>query len=115
MSNSTYSARSIYKKMRISPRKLGLVADLIRGTKVSYAFKQLSFSKKRIAHSVQKCLQSAVSNAEHNYGYDIDRLVVSEVTVGKSLVLKRVKFRARGRANRINKFFSNLYITVKEV
>ena len=108
------SAQSIAKSLRVSPRKLNLVAQSIRNMKVEDAIVQLSFSPKRISQDVKKCLQSAIANAENNFGLDIDSLVVSSATVGKALVMKRVMIKARGRAARINKFFSNLYITVTE-
>jgi large subunit ribosomal protein L22 len=113
--NNKGSSHAIAKSIRVSPRKLNLVASFIRNMKASDALVQLSFSKKRIALEVKKCLQSAVANAENNFGLDIDNLVVTNATVGKALVMKRVMPRARGRAARINKFFSNLYITVTEV
>lgn len=102
------------KSIRVSPRKLNLVVAFIRNMKVSEALVQLTFSPKRIAKVVKDCLQSAVANAENNLGLDIDRLVITKATVGKALVMKRVMPRAKGRAARINKFFSNLYITVTE-
>lgn len=108
------SAIAIAKSLRVSPRKLNLVASSIRNMKVSEALVQLTFSQRRIAHDVKKCLQSAIANAENNYGLDIDKLFVVTATVGKGLVMKRVMPRAKGRAARINKFFSNLYITVAE-
>lgn len=101
--------------IRISPGKLNLVAGLIRNMHVNDALIQLTFSKKRIARDVKKCLMSAVANAENNHGLDIDRLYVTEVMVGKSLVMKRFSPRARGRAGRIEKFFSNLSIVVTEM
>jgi len=107
---ATAKANSI----RVSPRKLNLVASFIRNMKVSEALVQLTFSSKRISKVVKDCLQSAVANAENNLGLDIDRLVITNATVGKALVMKRVMPRAKGRAARINKFFSNLYITVTE-
>jgi large subunit ribosomal protein L22 len=109
------SATAISRSLRVSPRKLNLVAGFIRNMKVAEALVQLTFSRKRIAKDVKKCLQSAVANAENNFGMDIDNLVVTHATVGKALVMKRMMPRARGRAARINKFFSNLYITVTEV
>jgi large subunit ribosomal protein L22 len=112
--NKMNSAVAISKSLRIAPRKLNLVAGLIRNMKVSDALIQLTFCKKRISRDVKKCLQSAIANAENNFGLDIDNLVVTSATVGKALVMKRVMPRARGRAARINKFFSNLYITVTE-
>lgn len=112
MSNLLVKASS--KKLRTSPRKLNLVAATIRNMKASEALVQLTFSKRRIAIDVKKCLQSAIANAENNMGLDIDKLYVSEAWVGKSLVMKRVRPRARGRSAKINKPFSNLYITVSE-
>ncbi|MBP7189912.1 MAG: 50S ribosomal protein L22 [Rickettsiaceae bacterium] len=109
------SANAVTKNMRVSPRKLNLVASFIRNMKASEALVQLTFSKKRIAGQVKKCLQSAIANAENNFGLDIDKLVVSSATVGKSVVMKRVMPRARGRSARINKFLSNLYITLTEM
>ncbi len=108
---ATASARSL----RVSPRKLNLVASSIRNMKASEALIQLTFSPRRIAKDVKKCLQSAVANAENNLGLDIDALLITSATVGKALVMKRIMPRAKGRATRINKFFSNLYITVTEV
>lgn len=108
---ATYSK---IKSLRTSPRKLNLVAGLIRGLPVQEALVQLAFSKKRIANDVKKCLKSAIANAEHNNNLDIDLLYVKEVLVGKSLVMKRFKARARGRAGKIQKFFSNLKIIVSE-
>lgn len=108
------SATAISRSLRVSPRKLNLVAALIRNMPVSEALAQLSFSRKRIAFDVKKCLQSAVANAENNFGFDIDSLIVLSATVGKSLVMKRMRARARGRSARINKFLSNLYITLVE-
>ncbi len=115
MSNNTNSAKAILKMVRISPRKLNLVASAIRNVKASEALVQLTFMQKRIASDVKKCLQSAIANAENNYGLDIDSLYITEATVGKALVMKRMMPRARGRAGGIKKFFSNLYITVSEV
>ena len=102
------------KRLRTSPQKLNLVAAMIRNMKTSDALVQLSFSPKRIADDVKKCLQSAVANAENNMGLDIDNLVVSSATVGRSIVMKRMRARARGRSARISKPFSNLYITVSD-
>jgi large subunit ribosomal protein L22 len=100
------------KALRISPRKLNLVAGLIRNMSVSEAMVQLTFSHKRIAKDVKKCLQSAVANAENNFGLDIDGLFIHTISVGKSFVMKRMHPRARGRSARINKPFSNLYIAL---
>ena len=107
-------ARSYVKYIRTSPQKLNLVAQLIRGKKAERALTDLEFSSKRVAQHVRKALEAAVANAENNHGLDIDRLVVSEATVGKSVVMRRFRARARGRAGRIEKNFSNLTITVKE-
>jgi large subunit ribosomal protein L22 len=111
---SVIEVKAVANNIRVSPRKLNLVASLIRNMKASDALKQLSFSEKRIAIDVSKCLKSAIANAENNYGMDIDNLVVSLATVGKSIVMKRMRPRAKGRGARIEKFFSNLYITVVE-
>lgn len=100
--------------LRTSARKLNLVAALIRRMHISEALVQLSFCSKRIAADVKKCLQSAIANAENNFGLDIDNLYVTSATVGKSFVLKRFRARARGRGARIEKPFSNLHITVSE-
>lgn len=102
------------KNLRTSPRKLNLVAAMIRKMSVGEALVQLTFCSKRIAADVKKCLQSVIANAENNNGLDIDNLVIVSATVGKSFVMKRMRPRARGRSARINKPFSNLYITVSE-
>lgn len=102
------------RSLRVSPRKLNLVAASIRNMKVADALVQLTFSSKRIAVAVKKCLQSAVANAENNMGLDIDNLYVNSATVGRGLLMKRVRPRARGRSARIKKPFSNLYITMSE-
>ncbi len=108
-------ARCFVKSIRISPQKLCLVADLIRGSKASDALVQLQFSQKRVAKIVKNALNSAIANAENNHDLDIDNLVVSRVNVGKSIVMKRFRARARGRGARILKPFSNLEIIVKEI
>ncbi|MCP5361903.1 MAG: 50S ribosomal protein L22 [Hyphomicrobiales bacterium] len=107
-------AQAKARSLRISPQKLNLVAQLIRGRHVEDAVAQLSFSRKRIAKDVLKVLQSAIANAENNHNLDIDRLVVAEATVGKSLVMKRYRPRARGRAGKIMKPFSNITIRLRE-
>ena len=101
--------------LRTSPQKLNLVAALIRGKKVEKALSDLTFSKKRIAVDVKKCLQSAIANAENNHGLDVDELVVAEAYVGKNLVMKRGRPRARGRFGRINKPFSEITIKVRQI
>ncbi len=108
------AAQAKLRNIRISPQKLNLVAQSIRGLKVDKALNELEFSPKRIALDVRKCLQSAIANAENNHNLDIDSLVVSEAFVGKGLVMKRMNTRARGRGARIEKPFSNLTIIVKE-
>ncbi len=91
-------AKAVARMLRVSPQKLNLVAQLIRGKKVSTALADLQFSRKRIAVDVRKCLESAIANAENNHDLDVDDLVVKEAYVGKALVLKRFHARARGRA-----------------
>jgi len=107
-------ARAVGRMLRVSPRKLGLVAGLIRGKAASAALAELTFSKRRIAHDVKKVLQSAIANAENNHQLDVDRLVVSEAHVGKALVMKRFSARARGRSARIVKPFSHITVVVRE-
>ena len=103
------------KSIRTSGQKLNLVAKSIRGCNIKVAIDQLTFSKKRIAREVLKVLNSAIANAENNFGLDIDKLVVSEAYVGKSIVMKRMRARARGRAARILKPLSKLTILLKEI
>ncbi|MGO8740033.1 50S ribosomal protein L22 [Rhodoblastus sp.] len=108
-------AKAVCRMIRVSPQKLNLVAQLIRGKKVDRALADLTFSEKRIAHDVKKTLESAIANAENNHDLDVDDLVVAEAFVGKALVMKRFHARARGRAGRVEKPFSNLTIVVREV
>jgi large subunit ribosomal protein L22 len=103
------------RMLKTSPQKLNLLAQLIRGKKVEKALSDLTFSKKRIALDVKKCLQSAIANAENNHGLDVDELVVAEAWVGKNLVMKRGRPRARGRFGKIQKPFSELTIKVRQV
>ena len=103
------------RMLRTSPQKLNLVAAMIRGKKVDRALTDLTFSKKRISEDVRKCLQSASANAENNPNLDVDELVVAEAYVGKNLVLKRGRPRARGRFGALRKPFSELTIKVREV
>lgn len=103
------------RMLRTSPQKLNLVAAMIRGKKVEKALTDLTFSNKRIANDVRKCLQSAIANAENNHNLDVDELVVAEAYVGKNLTLKRGRPRARGRFGRIIKPFSELTIKVRQV
>jgi large subunit ribosomal protein L22 len=106
---------AVNRMIRTSPRKLNLVAALIRNKKVGKALADLTFSKRRVAGDVKKTLQSAIANAENNHGLDVDDLVVAEAHVGKNLVMKRGRPRARGRFGRIEKPFSQLTIKVRQV
>ena len=128
---SDSEAKAVARMLRISPQKLNLLAQLIRGKKVSTALADLEFSRKRIARDVRKCLESAIANAENNHdldvddlvvaeahvgkALDIDSLVVAEAFVGKNLIMKRFAARARGRASRIEKPFSEITIVVREL
>ncbi|MBO22406.1 MAG: 50S ribosomal protein L22 [Rhodospirillaceae bacterium] len=107
-------ARAVVKNLRISPQKLNLVAEQIRGKPVQRALMDLEFSRRRIAQSVKAGLESAIANAENNHQLDVDRLVVAEATVGKGLVMKRWRARARGRVARIHKPFSQITLVVRE-
>jgi large subunit ribosomal protein L22 len=109
-----HQATAIGRNIRVSPRKLNLVAQTIRGKKVERALSELTFSPKRIAKTVKKVLQSAIANAENNHDLDVDDLVVSEASVGKNLVMKRFHARARGNSGGIEKFFSQITIIVEE-
>tara|TARA_B100000123_G_scaffold190852_1_gene142492 strand:+ start:417 stop:785 length:369 start_codon:yes stop_codon:yes gene_type:complete len=118
MADKTDNKKQAYakaKSIRTSGQKLNLVAKSIRGCNIKVAIDQLTFSKKRIAREVLKVLNSAIANAENNFGLDIDKLVVAEAYVGKSIVMKRMRPRARGRAARILKPFSKLTILLKEI
>ncbi|RYY09358.1 MAG: 50S ribosomal protein L22 [Alphaproteobacteria bacterium] len=108
-------AKAVARMLRVSPQKLNLVAQMIRGKKVDTALAELQFSRKRISTEVKKCLESAIANAENNHDLDVDDLVVTQAFVGKALVLKRFHARARGRGARILKPFANLTIVVREV
>jgi len=108
-------AKAVARMLRVSPQKLNLLAQLIRGKPVEAALADLEFSRKRIASTVKKALESAIANAENNHSLDVDDLVVAEAHVGKALVMKRFHARARGRAGRVEKPFSNLTIVVREV
>ena len=107
-------ARAVLRNLRVSPQKLNLVVAMIRGLDANKALSALSFSRRRIAGDVKKVLQSAIANAENNHSLDVDRLKVKEAHVGKGLVMKRFKARARGRGARILKPFSHLTIVVAE-
>jgi large subunit ribosomal protein L22 len=108
-------AKAVARTIRVSPQKLNLVAQMIRGKKVAAALADLTFSRKRISDTVKKTLESAIANAENNHNLDVDALVVAEAFVGKSIVMKRFHARGRGRASRVEKPFSHLTIVVREV
>jgi large subunit ribosomal protein L22 len=108
-------ARAVTRLMRVSPQKLNLLAQLIRGKKVDRALADLTFSRKRVAKDVKKTLESAIANAENNHALDVDALVVAEAYVGKNLVLKRIRARARGRAGRIEKPFAQITVILRQV
>ena len=111
---SDNEARSMARLLRTSPRKLNLVCQTIRGKSAEAALAELTFSKRRIANDVKKTLESAIANAENNHQLDVDRLYVAEATVGKSMVMKRIRPRARGRVGRILKPWSRLTLVVRE-
>ena len=118
MTDKTDNKKQAYakaKSIRTSGQKLNLVAKSIRGCNIKVAIDQLTFSKKRVSREVLKVLNSAIANAENNFGLDIDKLIVSEAYVGKSIVMKRMRPRARGRAARILKPFSKLTILLQEI
>ena len=114
MEKNTTLVRAINKNVRTSPRKLALVCNFIKGKKVDVALRDLEFSRKRIAKDVSKTVKSAISNAENNYQFDIDNLFVKEAYVGKSLVMKRFRPRAKGRAAPILKPYSSVTIILSE-
>ncbi len=107
-------ASATLRSVRVSPQKLNLVASAIRGKSAESALSTLTFSPRRVSNEVKKLLQSAIANAENNHQLDVDRLVVSEATVGKSFVMRRWRARARGRVGRIEKPYSNITIVVRE-
>ena len=108
-------AQAVLSNLRVSPRKLNLVAGLIRNKKASAAVATLTFSKRRIAQDVRKALESAIANAENNHQLDVDQLVVTRAEVGRAVVMKRFHARGRGRSARIEKWFSHLKIVVAEI
>ena len=108
-------AKAVARMLRVSPQKLNLLAQLIRGKKVATALADLEFSRKRISTEVRKALESAIANAENNHNLDVDDLIVGEAWVGKDMVMKRFSPRARGRAGRIEKPFASITIVVREV
>src|SRR5215813_4175729 len=107
-------AKAYLHVLRTSPRKLNLVAQTIRGKSASSALAELTFSPRRIARDVKKVLQAAIANAENNHQLDVDRLYVKEATVGRAFVMKRFHARGRGRAARVEKYFSHLTVVVRE-
>jgi large subunit ribosomal protein L22 len=111
---SDSEAQAVARNLRVSPRKLNLVAGLIRGKPVDSALADLEFSRKRIAQDVRKCVMSAVANAENNHGLDVNELVVSEAFVGKNLIMRRFQARGRGRASSITKPFSQITVIVRQ-
>ena len=114
MEKNSISVTAVNKNVRSSTRKVALILDFIRGKKADVAIRDLEFTRKRIAHDVKKTVQSAVANAENNYQYDIDNLYVKEAYVGKSIVMKRFRPRAKGRASAIKKPFSRITIILGE-
>src|SRR5262245_48329493 len=112
---SESEAKAVARNLRVSPQKLNLLAQLIRGKKVSQALADLEFSRKRIAGDVRKCVMSAVANAENNHGLDVDDLIVAEAYVGKNMTLKRFHARGRGRSGKIVKPFAQITVVVREV
>ena len=114
MQKNNTSIRAVNKNVRSSPRKIALVLDYIRGKKADIALRDLEFTRKKIASDVSKTVKSAIANAENNYQYDIDNLFVREAYVGKSLVMKRFRARAKGRASGIKKPFSRITIVLGE-
>ena len=114
MTKENTLVKAINKNVRSSPRKLSLVCNFIKGKKADIALRDLEFTRKRVAKDVRKTVKSAISNAENNYQYDIDNLIVKEAYVGKSLVMKRYRPRAKGRASPIKKPFSRITIVLEE-
>ena len=114
MQKSKNTVRAINRNVRSSPRKINLLLKNIRGKKVDVAIRDLSFTRRRIAFEIKKTVQSAIANAENNNQYDIDNLYIKEAYVGKSIVLKRFRARAKGRASAIKKPYSNLTIILSE-
>tara|TARA_X000000368_G_scaffold274336_1_gene217587 strand:- start:861 stop:1229 length:369 start_codon:yes stop_codon:yes gene_type:complete len=114
MQKNNITIKAINKNVRTSPRKLSLVLNFIKGKKADIALRDLEFSRKRIAKDVTKTVKSAISNAENNYQYDIDNLFIKEAYVGKSIVMKRFRPRAKGRASPIKKPFSRITVILEE-
>ena len=114
MEKNSISVTAVNKNVRSSTRKIALILDFIKGKKADVAIRDLEFTRKRIAHDVKKTVQSAIANAENNYQYDIDSLYIKEAYVGKSIVMKRFRPRAKGRASPIKKPFSRITIVLGE-
>ena len=114
MEKSSVSVTAVNKNVRSSTRKIALILDFIKGKKADVAIRDLEFTRKRIAHDVKKTVKSAIANAENNYQYDIDSLYIKEAYVGKSIVMKRFRPRAKGRASAIKKPFSRITIVLGE-
>ena len=114
VNNKKNIAKAVNRNVRSSPRKVNILLKNIRGKKADIAIRNLSFARQRIAFEIKKTLQSAIANAEHNQQYDIDKLYIKEAYVGKSIVLKRFRPRAKGRASAIKKPYSNLTIILSE-
>ena len=114
MEKNNLLVKAINKNIRTSPRKLALVCNFIKGKKADIALRDLDFTRKKVAKEVSKTVKSAISNAENNFQYDIDNLFVKEAYVGKSLVMKRYRPRAKGRASSIKKPFSRITIILEE-
>ena len=114
MEKNSISVKAVNKNVRSSTRKVALVLDFIRGKKADIAIRDLEFTRKRIAHDVKKTVQSAIANAENNYQYDIDNLIIKEAYCGKKIVMKRFRPRAKGRAAPIKKPYSNITIILSE-
>ena len=114
MDKSNSLVRAINKNVRSSPRKISLICNFIKGKKADIALRDLEFTRKRIAKEVSKTVKSAISNAENNFQYDIDKLFIKEAYVGKSLVMKRYRPRAKGRASPIKKPFSRITVILQE-
>jgi large subunit ribosomal protein L22 len=112
---SDNEARAVARNLRVSPQKLNLVAQMIRGKKVDVALADLEFSRKRIARDVRKCVMSAVANAENNHNLDVNDLVVTEAHVGKNIVIRRFHARGKGRMSPVQRPFSQLTVVVREV
>ena len=114
MEKNNITVKAVNKNVRSSTRKIALILDFIKGKKADVAIRDLEFTRKRIAHDVQKTVKSAIANAENNYQYDIDSLYIKEAYVGKSIVMKRFRPRAKGRASAIKKPYANLTIILSE-